>query len=138
MDLLKCIFMKPMATGKIAKWQIMLSEFNIINVTQKAVKGQVLDNQLANNPIDAEYKPLKTYVLNEEVSFVGEDITKAYDGWRMFFDEVAKFKGVGIRAILVSLKPVNITRYPRNSGSRAPTIWQNARPASCDSGWPST
>ncbi|XP_070018359.1 uncharacterized protein [Nicotiana sylvestris] len=42
------------------------------------------------------------YFLDEEVSFVGEDITKAYDGWRMFFDGAANFKGVGIGAVLVS------------------------------------
>ncbi|XP_070017396.1 uncharacterized protein [Nicotiana sylvestris] len=49
-----------------------------------------------------EYEPLKTYFPNEEVLFVGEDITEAYDGWRMFFDGAANFKGVGIGAVLVS------------------------------------
>ncbi|XP_070004087.1 uncharacterized protein [Nicotiana sylvestris] len=37
---LKYIFQKPMPTGKLAKWQILLNEFNIVYVTQKAVKGQ--------------------------------------------------------------------------------------------------
>jgi len=36
------------------------------------------------------------------VSFIGEDITEAYDGWSMFFDGAANFKGVGIGAVLVS------------------------------------
>ncbi|XP_070005184.1 uncharacterized protein [Nicotiana sylvestris] len=48
------------------------------------------------------YKPLKTYFPDEEVSFVGEDITKAYDGCRIFFDGATNFKGVGIRDVLVS------------------------------------
>jgi len=61
-----------------------------------------LVDHLANDPVDGEYEPLKTYFLDEDVSFVGEDITEAYDGWRMFFDEVANFKGVGIRVVLVS------------------------------------
>ncbi|XP_070009824.1 uncharacterized protein [Nicotiana sylvestris] len=34
--------------------------------------------------------------------YLREDITKTNDYWRMFFDGVANFKGVGIRAILVS------------------------------------
>ncbi|XP_070042616.1 uncharacterized protein [Nicotiana tomentosiformis] len=42
------------------------------------------------------------YFPDEEVSFVGEDITEAYDGLRMFFNGAANFKGVGIRAVLVS------------------------------------
>ncbi|XP_070046472.1 uncharacterized protein [Nicotiana tomentosiformis] len=33
---------------------------------------------------------------------LGEDITVAYDGWRMIFDGATKFKGAGIEAILVS------------------------------------
>ncbi|XP_070045090.1 uncharacterized protein [Nicotiana tomentosiformis] len=102
MDPLKYIFQKLMPTGNLAKWKILMSEFDIIYVTQKAVKGQALADHLVENPLDREYKPLKMYFPDEEVSFVGEDITEAYDGWRMFFDGASNFKGVGIRAILVS------------------------------------
>ncbi|XP_070032671.1 uncharacterized protein [Nicotiana tomentosiformis] len=91
-----------MPTGKLAKWQILLSEFDIIYVTQKAVKGQALADHLAENPEDGEYEPLKMYFPDEEVSFIGEDITEAYEGWRMFFDGATNFKGVGIRVVLVS------------------------------------
>ncbi|XP_070035359.1 uncharacterized protein [Nicotiana tomentosiformis] len=42
------------------------------------------------------------YFPDEEVSFIGEDIAEAYDGWRMFFYGAANFKGVGTRAVLVS------------------------------------
>ncbi|XP_070054824.1 uncharacterized protein [Nicotiana tomentosiformis] len=43
-------------------------------------------------------KPMPT-----EVSFVGEDITEAYDGWRMFFDGAANFKGVEYEACILGL-----------------------------------
>ncbi|XP_070004288.1 uncharacterized protein [Nicotiana sylvestris] len=102
MDPLKYIFQKPMSNGKLAKWQILLSESDIIYVTQKAVKGQALTDYLAKNPIGGEYEQLKMYFPDEEVSFIGEDIAKAYDGWRMFFDGATNFKGVGIGAVLVS------------------------------------
>ncbi|XP_070022651.1 uncharacterized protein [Nicotiana sylvestris] len=102
MDLLKYIFQKPIPTGKLAKWQILLSEFDIVYVTQKAIKGQTLADHFAENPMDREYEPLKMYFPDEEVSFIGEDIVESYDGWRMFFDGVANFKGVGIGALLVS------------------------------------
>ncbi|XP_070055880.1 uncharacterized protein [Nicotiana tomentosiformis] len=81
---------------KLAKWQIFLSEFDIVYVTQKAVKGQALADNLAENPVGGEYEQLKIYFLYEEVSFVGEDISEAYDRWRMFFDGAANFKGGGI------------------------------------------
>ncbi|XP_070022374.1 uncharacterized protein [Nicotiana sylvestris] len=102
MDTLKYIFQKPMPTEKLAKWQILLSEFDIIYVTQKVVKGQALADHLAEYPLGGEYKPLKMYFPDEEVPFVGEDIAEAYDSWRMFFDGAINFKGVGVGAVLVS------------------------------------
>ncbi|XP_070013548.1 uncharacterized protein [Nicotiana sylvestris] len=102
MDPLKYIFQKLMPTGKLSKWQILLSEFGIVYVTQTMVKGQALAYHLAENSVGGEYKPLKMYFLDKEVSFVGEDITEVYDGWRMFFDGAANFKVVGIGAVLVS------------------------------------
>ncbi|XP_070007974.1 uncharacterized protein [Nicotiana sylvestris] len=92
---------KPMPTGKLAKWQTLLSKFDIVYVTQKAVKGHALLDHLAENPVDGEYKSLKIYFPDEEVSFIGEDIAESYDGWRMFFDGEANFKRVGIGAVLV-------------------------------------
>ncbi|XP_070028814.1 uncharacterized protein [Nicotiana sylvestris] len=91
-----------MPIGKLEKWQILLREFEIVFVTKKAVKGQALVDHLAENPVGGEYEPLKTYFPDEEVLFVGDDITETYDGWRMFFDGAANFKGVDIGAILVS------------------------------------
>ncbi|XP_070036317.1 uncharacterized protein [Nicotiana tomentosiformis] len=79
MDPLKCIFQKPMPTSKLAKWQILLSEFDIIYITQKAVKGQALVDHLTENPEDGEYEPLEMYFPDENETFVGEDITEAYD-----------------------------------------------------------
>jgi len=73
--------------------------FDIVYVTQKAVKGQALSDHLVENLIRGEYEPLKTYFPDEEISFVGVDITEAYDGWRMLFDRAIIFKGVGIGAV---------------------------------------
>ena len=36
------------------------------------------------------------------MSFVGEDISEAYPGWRLFIDGAANHQGKGIRAVLVS------------------------------------
>ena len=56
MDPLKYIFQKAMPTGKLAKWQMLLSEFGIVYVTQKAIKAQALADHLAENPVDEEYE----------------------------------------------------------------------------------
>ncbi|XP_019233322.1 PREDICTED: uncharacterized protein LOC109213935 [Nicotiana attenuata] len=86
----------------LAKWQILLGEFDIVCVTLKAVKVQALEDHLADNPVGREYEPFKTYFTKEEVLFIGEYIAKSYDGWRMFFNGAANFKGAGVGAVLVS------------------------------------
>ena len=96
MDTLKYILQKAMPTGKLARWKRLLSEFDIVCVTQKAIKAQALADHLEENPVNEEYEPLKTYFHDEEVSFVGEDISEAYQGWRLFFDGAAKNQGKGI------------------------------------------
>ena len=91
-----------MPTEKLVKWQMLLSEFDIVYITQKAIKGQALADHLAENPVDEEYEPLRTYFLDEEVFFVGEDTTEIYPEWRLFFYGAVNFKGSGIGAVLVS------------------------------------
>ncbi|XP_015081456.1 uncharacterized protein LOC107025120 [Solanum pennellii] len=102
MDPLKYIFQKAVPTGKLAKWQMLLIEFDIMYVTQKAIKELAFVGHLAENPVDEEYEPLKTYFYDEEVSFVGENISEAYPGWRLFFDRATNHQGKGIGAVVVS------------------------------------
>ena len=64
-----------MPTGNLPKWQMLLSEFDIVYVTQKAIKVQDLADHLAENPVNEEYEPLNTYFHDEGVTFVGEDIS---------------------------------------------------------------
>ncbi|XP_070055138.1 uncharacterized protein [Nicotiana tomentosiformis] len=101
MDHLKYIFQKPMPTGRLAKWKILLTEFDIIYVTRTAMKAQALADHLAENPVDDEYQPLSTYFPDEEVNSV-EVIPEDTNAWKMFFDGAVNAKGVGIGAILVS------------------------------------
>ena len=52
MDPLKYIFYKPMPTYRLAKWQILLSEFDIIYVTQTTMKAQALVDHLTEILVD--------------------------------------------------------------------------------------
>jgi len=51
MDPIKYIFKKPAVAGRIARWQVLLSEFDIVYVTQKATKKSALADYLAQQPI---------------------------------------------------------------------------------------
>ncbi|XP_071918759.1 uncharacterized protein [Coffea arabica] len=92
-DPLKYLLEKPMLTGRLAKWQIILSEFDIVFTSQKAVKGQAIADHLAENPRDDDYQPLRTYFPDERVLFVGaaDDISEQSPEWRLFFDAKLQF-----------------------------------------------
>ena len=50
MDPVKYIFEKPALTERITRWQVLLSEFDIVYVPQKAIKGSALADYLAHQP----------------------------------------------------------------------------------------
>ncbi|XP_070050362.1 uncharacterized protein [Nicotiana tomentosiformis] len=102
MDPLKYIFQKPMPTYRLAKWQNLLIELKIIYVTQTAMKAQALADHLAENSVDGEYAPLKTYFPDEEVLYVDEVDYNEKPCWKLFLDGAANMKGVGIGAALIS------------------------------------
>ncbi|KAA3455454.1 gag/pol polyprotein [Gossypium australe] len=61
--------------GRMARWQILLSEFDIIYVNQKAVKGSEIVNFLASRALE-DYEPLDFDFPNEDLMYVaatGED-----------------------------------------------------------------
>ncbi|XP_075098020.1 uncharacterized protein LOC142175336 [Nicotiana tabacum] len=91
-----------MPTGNLVKWQILLNKFDIVYITQKAIKAQALADHQAENTVDGDYKPLTTYFPDEEVLFSIEDIAESYPRWRMFFDGAANFNRVRIREVLIS------------------------------------
>jgi RNase H-like domain found in reverse transcriptase len=47
MDPLKYLMSRPMLTGRLTKWAIILIEFDITYMSQKAIKGQALADFLA-------------------------------------------------------------------------------------------
>ncbi|XP_070033042.1 uncharacterized protein [Nicotiana tomentosiformis] len=102
MDPLKYIFQKPMPTRKLAKWQILLTEFDIVYVTRTAMKAQTLAYHLAENSVDDDYKPLSTYFPNKEVNSIEEVVLDDIRVWKMYFDGAVNIKGVGIGAMLIS------------------------------------
>ncbi|XP_070023410.1 uncharacterized protein [Nicotiana sylvestris] len=91
-----------MPTGRLAKWQILLTEFDIIYVTRTAMKAQALADHLAENPVDEDYEPLKIYFPDEEVMHIDELKQAEKPGWKLFFDGAANMKCVGIGAVLIS------------------------------------
>ncbi|XP_070045070.1 uncharacterized protein [Nicotiana tomentosiformis] len=115
MDPLKYIFQKPIPTGRLAEWQILLTEFDIVYITRTVMKARALADHLAENPVDDNYKPLITYFPDEEVNSIEELVSDVIRVWKIYFDGAVNIKGVGIGAILIS--PIG-QHYPAASRLR--------------------
>ena len=52
MDPIKYLLEKPALSSRMARWLMLLIEFDIVYVTQKAVKGRAISDYLADYPIE--------------------------------------------------------------------------------------
>lgn len=72
MDPIKYIFEKPALTGRVARWQMILTEYDIQYTTQKAIKGSVIADYLAHQPVE-DYMPMKFDFPDEDVLVVEKE-----------------------------------------------------------------
>ncbi|RDX90425.1 Retrovirus-related Pol polyprotein from transposon opus, partial [Mucuna pruriens] len=101
---LKYIFKNPALIGRIACWQMTLSEYNIVYTSQKAIKGSALAEQLAHHPLD-DYQPLLHEFSDEHIMSIEEtESTVESAEWKPWFDGASNILGNRIGAILASLK----------------------------------
>ena len=94
MDPLKYLFEKPTLSGRLSRWLILLAEFNLKYVARKAIKGSIVSDFCAKNPIERE---------DGKEDFPDEDILDVELGtWKMYFDRVANQHGNGIEILLIT------------------------------------
>ena len=65
MDPIKYIFEKPALTRRIARWQMLLLEYDIEYRSQKAIKDSILADHLAHQPIE-DYQSVQYDFPDEE------------------------------------------------------------------------
>ncbi|XP_052489941.1 uncharacterized protein LOC128042583 [Gossypium raimondii] len=103
MDHLKYMMESIAQNRRMARWQILLSEFDIVYVNQKAVKGSAIADFLASRALE-DYEPLNYDFPNENLMYVATTEEEAQEGhpWKLKFDGASNAMGNGIRAVLVS------------------------------------
>ena len=108
MDLIKYIFEKPALSGRIARWQMILTEYDIQYTTQKAIKGSVLADHLAHQAIE-DYQSMRFDFPDEDIMTLDNiEGNGPYDGpengsrWTLYFDGASNALGNGIGAVLIS------------------------------------
>ncbi|XP_074278281.1 uncharacterized protein LOC141601873 [Silene latifolia] len=96
MDPIKYLFEKPVLMGRISRWTLMLSEFDLKYVPLKAIKGKVVADFLTDNPVE-ETDIVDTW------SFPDEDIVHIEDDvWDLYFDGASNNMGCGIGVLIIS------------------------------------
>lgn len=95
-DPLKYLLSKATLTGRLAKWDMILSEYDIEYVDCKAIKGQVIADQLADAPLKVDH-PLIFDFLDESIFFIDMPT------WKLYFDGSYIIHGSG--AIILFITP---------------------------------
>jgi len=72
LDPFRYIFKKPYLSSRIARWQVLLAEYDIMYMTRKVVKGSAINGHLVDNVIE-DYEPLNFYFLDEDVLVVEKE-----------------------------------------------------------------
>ncbi|XP_050876391.1 uncharacterized protein LOC127080106 [Lathyrus oleraceus] len=119
MDPIKYIFEKPVLTRRIARWQMLLSEYDIQYVTQKAIKGSVLPEYLVHQPVE-DYQLMRLDFPNEDVMYIRDyEIPSPEEGpepgsrWTLMFDGASNALGNGIGAVITSPTDFHIPSITR-------------------------
>ena len=66
LDRIKYIFGKPSLSKRIARWQVLLSEYDIQYMSRKAIKGSVIVDFLVDRAVE-DYEPVKFDLSNEDL-----------------------------------------------------------------------
>ncbi|GKV11286.1 hypothetical protein SLEP1_g22551 [Rubroshorea leprosula] len=101
MDPIKFIFEKPTLSGRISRWRMLLSKFDIVYTTQKAIKGQAIADHLVEH-VTEDYEPIDWDFLDEDILVV--EAKSDSDNRKLFFDGADNQLGCGLGAVLVSPK----------------------------------
>ena len=104
LDPIKFIFEKPSLSERIARWQVLLSKFDILYVSQKAIKGSAIADFLAERA-NEEYEPMSFDFPDEDLMAVlqiKKEESPKEDGWKIYFDGASNALGRGVGAVLIS------------------------------------
>ena len=107
LDPMRYLFDRPVLTGRLMRWSVLLTEFDIHYVTQKSVKGSIVADHLASFPISDDRSIDDDFPDEKFVSMT------SIIGWQLYFDGAANQSGFGIGILLISPQGDHIPRSVR-------------------------
>ncbi|KAL0342918.1 UNVERIFIED_CONTAM: hypothetical protein Sangu_1179200 [Sesamum angustifolium] len=93
---LKYVMAKPVLLDSLARWYLQLQQFEITYVPQKAVKGQVLADFLADHPMSAEWE------LSDDLPDEDVIVIEVMPPRKIYFDGASHKEGAGPGVVFVT------------------------------------
>ncbi|XP_043692995.1 uncharacterized protein LOC122643442 [Telopea speciosissima] len=86
----------------MARWLLLLSEFDITYVNQKSMKGREFSDHLAAHPMESDSRPMEDSFPEDNLAFMEEEDYK--DWWQLYFDDATNQRGYGDGILLITLE----------------------------------
>ena len=100
MDPLKYLFKEPTLSGRLSRWLILLAEFDLKHMARKTIKGSIISDFCAENPMEGE---------DGKEDFLDEDVLDIeLRVWKMYFNGVVNQYGNRIGVLLITLEGSHI------------------------------
>ena len=95
-NLIKYVLSRLVVSGHIARWAVLLQQYDLTYVPQNVIKGKALVDFLADHPISSDWE------FSDD--FPDEDVfcMKVMKPWMMFFNGAARREGAGASVVFVS------------------------------------
>ncbi|XP_017978295.1 PREDICTED: uncharacterized protein LOC108662437 [Theobroma cacao] len=104
LDPIKYIFEKLVLFGRIARWQVLVSEYDIVYVSKKSIKRSAIADFLTDRATE-DYEPVSFDFPDEDlmaILHIEKDDPNEPNPWKMYFDGASNALGHGIGTVLVS------------------------------------
>ncbi|XP_057962219.1 uncharacterized protein LOC131153777 [Malania oleifera] len=99
MDPIKYVFEKLAMTGWVARWQMLLTEYDITYMTRKVIKGSAIVEYLADKAVE-DYQPMEFDFPIKDIDLISQE-EGDLDRWMMLFYGVANVWGHRIGNVFI-------------------------------------
>ena len=96
---IRMLLQRPILSGRLAQWLLQLSEYDIMSIIPKVVKGQAIAKLLAQFP-EEDISQITDEVPGEVIEVACLEVNRCL--WEMKFDESFVSSGGGVGIVLAN------------------------------------